>query len=84
MSSRHVGSTVPAPQMPGFVRAALAAKKLTDAYRARPKYQQQDYLTWINSAPLADAKKARLAEMLVELEAGNVFRGTPWAPPAKP
>ncbi|HVV84339.1 MAG TPA: YdeI/OmpD-associated family protein [Kofleriaceae bacterium] len=81
MSSKHVGSTVPAPAMPGFVRSALEARKLTDAYRARPKYQQTEYLTWIHAAKLNDDKRKRLAQMLDELAAGNAFQGAPWSPP---
>jgi Bacteriocin-protection, YdeI or OmpD-Associated len=83
-STRHVGSTVPAPQMPGFVRSALASKNLMEAYRARPKYQQTEYLTWINTAPLNDSKRARLTQMLEELTKGDAFQGKPWAPPPKP
>ena len=37
-----------APQpMPGNVRGALAKNNLMDAFRARPAYQQDDYLKWI-------------------------------------
>jgi hypothetical protein len=71
--------------MPGFVRSALTSKNLLDAYRARPQYQQTEYLAWINSAKLGDAKRQRLTQMIEELGAGNVFKGEPWtpAPPAK-
>ena len=33
--------------MPGNVRGALAKRNLLDAFRARPDYQQNDYLKWI-------------------------------------
>lgn len=82
MSIRHVGSTVPAPSMPGFVKSALAARALMDAYLARPKYQQTEYLTSIHAAKLNDDKRKRLATMLDELAAGNLFMGKPWTPPA--
>ena len=81
MSSRHVGSTVPAPAMPGFVRGALTARGLMAAYEARPRYQQTEYLAWIHAAKLNDAKRKRLAQMLDELAAGNAFQGQPWTPP---
>ncbi|MBK9036131.1 MAG: YdeI/OmpD-associated family protein [Myxococcales bacterium] len=68
--------------MPGFVKSALAARALTDAYRARPKYQQTEYLTWIEAGKLNDEKRKRLAQMLDELAAGDTFQGAPWAPPA--
>lgn len=81
MSNRHVGATVPVPAMPGFVKTALATRKLDDAYRARPKYQQTEYLTWIHAAKLEGEKKKRVAQMLDELAAGNGFKGAPWTPP---
>jgi uncharacterized protein YdeI (YjbR/CyaY-like superfamily) len=82
-SSRSGGPpSLPQQQMPGFVKSALASKNLTDAYQARPKYQQTEYLAWINSAKLQDAKKARLNQMLEELAKGGVFKGEPWTPPA--
>lgn len=81
-SARHLGSTVPAPAMPGFVRSALAARSLTDAYQARPKYQQTEYLSWIHAGKLNDEKRKRLALMLDELAANSGFQGKPWTPPA--
>jgi hypothetical protein len=72
---------LPQQQMPGFVRSALNTRKLFDAYTARPQYQQTEYLSWINSAKLNDAKRARLTQMLDELAAGNAFKGEPWSPP---
>jgi hypothetical protein len=80
MTSKHVGSTVPAPSMPGFVRSALTSRALLDAYEARPKYQQTEYLSWIHAAKLNDEKRKRLTQMLDELAAGNGFQGKPWAP----
>ena len=69
--------------MPGFVRKALEKRNLVDAYRARPAYQQNDYLFWIAQAKLEPQKQQRLAQMLDELEKGNVFKGAPWEPPPK-
>ena len=82
MSAKHVGSTVPAPAMPGFVKSALASRSLTEAYQARPKYQQTEYLTWIHAGKLNDEKRRRLTQMLDELAAGDAFQGKPWTPPA--
>lgn len=82
MSNRHIGSTVPTPPMPGFVKAALEARTLTAAYRARPKYQQTEYLTWIAAGKLNDEKRKRMAQMLDELAAGDTYMAAPWAPPA--
>jgi uncharacterized protein YdeI (YjbR/CyaY-like superfamily) len=72
------------PPMPGNVRAALAKRKLTEAYEARPQYQRDDYLRWIATAAGPAAKQQRLDQMLDELEQGGVFKGEPWTPPEKP
>jgi hypothetical protein len=72
----------PAREMPGMVKSALATRKLTDAFLARPEYQRTEYLTWINAAKLGDTKRARLTQMLDELEKGNLYMGEAWAPPA--
>jgi hypothetical protein len=69
--------------MPGNVRGALAKRNLMDAYRARPQYQQDDYLKWIAQAFGPAAKQQRLDQMLDELEKGNVYKGEPYTPPAK-
>lgn len=70
--------------MPGFVRKALEKRNLVDAFRARPAYQQNDYLFWIAQAKLEPMKQQRLAQMLDELDKGNAFKGAPWEPPKKP
>lgn len=64
--------------MPRFVRAALADHKLTEAYRARPPYQRNDYLWWIKSAKLESTKLKRLRQMLKELAAGHGYMGMAW------
>lgn len=67
--------------MPGNVRGALAKKKLTEAFEARPDYQRNDYLKWIALANGAAAKQQRIDQMLAELESGNAFKGEPWTAP---
>jgi uncharacterized protein YdeI (YjbR/CyaY-like superfamily) len=69
--------------MPGFVRKALDRRKLTEAYRARPTYQQNDYLGWIAQARIQDAMDKRLEQMLEELDKGDVYMGEPWTAPPK-
>jgi hypothetical protein len=59
--------------MPDFIRDALAAKKLTSAYDARPPYQRNDYIGWITRAKLAATQKKRLDQMLDELAKGDVY-----------
>ena len=59
--------------MPGFIRSALAERDLTDAFYARPAYQQNDYIGWILRAKREETVKKRLTQMLEELEKGGVY-----------
>lgn len=66
--------------MPEFVRDALLARRLMDAYRARPAYQQNDYLGWIRRARRPETREKRLNQMLDELEKGDVYMKMAWKP----
>ena len=79
--SSHPNNT--SQPMPGNVRGALAKRKLMDAFRARPDYQQNGYLKWIASAAGPAAKQQRLDQMLDELDQGGRYQGEAWTPPAK-
>ncbi|WP_375058259.1 YdeI/OmpD-associated family protein [Zobellella sp. DQSA1] len=59
--------------MPDFVRDALKARGLFDVYEARPPYQRNDYLLWINNAERQETKEKRLCQMLDELETGGIY-----------
>ena len=59
--------------MPDFFREALNARGLMDAYRARPPYQQNDYIGWIMRAKLESTRQKRFNQMLDELERGGVY-----------
>jgi uncharacterized protein YdeI (YjbR/CyaY-like superfamily) len=59
--------------MPAFVKQALDERGLMQDYRARPAYQQNDYLGWINSAKRQETRERRLAQMLDELEVGGLY-----------
>jgi uncharacterized protein YdeI (YjbR/CyaY-like superfamily) len=59
--------------MPDFVRKALAARKLTAAYDARPPYQRNDYIGWITRAKLPETQQKRLEQMLDELAKGDAY-----------
>lgn len=59
--------------MPDFVCEALTANDLMEAYRRRPPYQQNDYLSWINRAKRPETRQKRLAQMLDELRLGEVY-----------
>ncbi|WP_218816221.1 YdeI/OmpD-associated family protein [Methylobacillus rhizosphaerae] len=69
--------------MPDFVTQALNERGLMAAYKDRPAYQQNDYLGWINQAKRQETKEKRLAQMLVELEAGDVYMNMKHATSAK-
>jgi uncharacterized protein YdeI (YjbR/CyaY-like superfamily) len=47
----------PRYEIPDYIREALSARGLIDAYRARPPYQQNDYIGWIMRAKLEATKK---------------------------
>ena len=83
MQKRAGNLTRPQYPMPDFVRRALAKHGLTAAYRARPAYQRNDYVGWINGAKLPETKQKRLAQMLAELKQGGVYMKTRHPPSAK-
>lgn len=66
--------------MPEFVGQALDARGLRAAYDARPPYQRNDYLLWINKVKGEETKQRHLAQMLDELAAGNAYMGMAWSP----
>ena len=68
----------PRYEMPDYIRQALSARGVMDAYRARPLYQQNDYIGWITRAKLEATKQKRLNQMLDELEHGGVYMKMKW------
>ena len=66
--------------MPEFVRTALEKRGLMKAYNARPPYQRNDYLGWINRAKRPETQQKRLEQMLNELEKGDVYMKMDWKP----
>lgn len=66
--------------MPAYVRNALTRRGLMRKYRDRPDYQQNDYLGWIARAKLEATQAKRLAQMLEELELGDVYMKMTWHP----
>ena len=59
--------------MPDFVKEALKNECLMEDYLARPAYQQNDYIGWINQAKSEATKQKRLKQMLTELKRGGVY-----------
>ncbi len=66
--------------MPDFVRDALNANKLMEAYKSRPPYQRNDYLGWISRAKKPETHQKRLAQMLEELARGDVYMNMNYSP----
>ena len=64
--------------MPDVIREALEARGLMGAYRARPPYQQNDYIGWITRARRPETQAKRLNQMLEELEQGDVYMKMDW------
>ena len=64
--------------IPDFFRDAINARGLMNAYLARPDYQRNDYIGWINRAKLESTKQKRLNQMLDELERGGVYMRMKW------
>lgn len=65
------------------VKDALLKTGLMNDYQARPPYQQNDYLLWINSAKQEATKSKRLKQMLDELKRGGVYMKMEHPPSAK-
>jgi len=63
--------------MPSFVQEALESRTLMAAYEARPAYQQNGYLGWIQRAKRVTTQEKRLQQMLHELEVGGVYMKMP-------
>ena len=64
--------------MPEFIRQELEEKKVMEAYRQRPPYQQNDYIGWITRAKLETTRQKRLKQMLDELKGGHGYMKMAW------
>ena len=73
----------PIQPMPDSIREALDERGLMNAYRSRPAYQQNDYLSWITRAKRPETRQKRLAQMLDELERGDVYMKMDWGKKGK-
>ena len=65
--------------MPDEVLQALEARGLIDAYQARPAFQRNDYLGWIARARKLETRQKRLAQMLDELQDGDIYMKMRWS-----
>jgi uncharacterized protein YdeI (YjbR/CyaY-like superfamily) len=63
--------------MPDDVAKAMKSAGLRWQYDARPNYQRNDYIGWIERARTAQTRTKRLAQMLDELQRGGVYMKMP-------
>ena len=61
--------------MPNDIAAALKSSGLCADYKARPAYQRNDYIGWINRAKTPAMRIERLEQMLTELAQGGIYMG---------
>ena len=66
--------------MPADVAEAMQKRGVLAAYRQRPPYQRNDYLGWINRAKRPETRAKRIAQMLDELDRGDVYMKMDWRP----
>jgi len=59
--------------MPGYIEKALEHNGVKQDYLARPAYQRNDYLGWIERAKKEETKQKRLNQMLDELKVGGIY-----------
>lgn len=70
--------TRPIQVMPQYVLKALQERNLHERFKARPAYQQNDYLSWIIRAKRPATVQKRLNQMLQELEEGHLYMKMIW------
>ena len=68
----------PLTPMAADIRRALEERSLRDAYDARPPYQRNDYLSWIERARSPETRQKRLQQMLDELAEGTHYMNMAW------
>ncbi|MCW5877824.1 MAG: YdeI/OmpD-associated family protein [Anaerolineales bacterium] len=64
--------------MPEDLAQALKTHQLSQAYQARPPYQQNDYIGWLNRAKRPETRQKRLDQIVDELRRGDVYMNMRW------
>lgn len=59
--------------MPDDIRETLIDNDVMGQYEARPPYQRNDYIAWIERAKRPATRQKRLAQMIDELKAGDRY-----------
>ena len=57
----------PRHPIPGYIKRALEEGAWMEAYRRRPAYQRNDYLSWIERAKRPQTKEKKLHQSLRSL-----------------
>ncbi|MCJ7511521.1 MAG: YdeI/OmpD-associated family protein [Anaerolineales bacterium] len=70
--------------MPEAVEQAFHEHGLMRAYRQRPAYQQNDHLGLILRAKRPGTQGKRMAQLIDELRAGDVYMKMPYRPQPRP
>ncbi|MEQ1900754.1 MAG: YdeI/OmpD-associated family protein [Devosia sp.] len=65
-------------EMPPDIEMALRSSGVMEDYRARPAYQQNDYVGWIVRSKRPETREKRLRQMLDELAAGGIYMHMKW------
>jgi uncharacterized protein YdeI (YjbR/CyaY-like superfamily) len=73
----------PLHHMPDDVAKALRSGKVRGDYDARPHYQRNDYIGWINQAKSDATRRKRVDQMVSELKSGGVYMGMKHKPSTK-
>ena len=63
--------------MPDDVAKALMTAGVRRRYNARPNYQRNDCVGWINRARTVKTREKRIAQMIDELRRGGVYMKMP-------
>jgi hypothetical protein len=56
----------------------MKGQRFSSLTRARPPYQQNDYVGWITRAKRPETQEKRLAQMLDELATGERYMNMPY------
>ncbi len=66
--------------MPEYLQETLEGAGLLEVYEARPPYQRNDYIGWIERAKREATRERRVQQMLQELAQGDVYMKMAWNP----
>lgn len=62
-------------QLPTDLETSLIQARQLENYKARPRYQRTDYITWIERAARTETREKRITQMIEELQGGDSYMG---------